>query len=975
MAMTITATATGTTSTVELDSITNTFGTITLNTSGAGSVNATTNTATLRADDITMNIASGGGTYDVINATDDIVITAANTASLTLSSLDSGATTAGTISVAASGSGDLTISDVVTSAGAMSINAAAATGSVQLLSADDYTGAITFTGGTGNDSVISGSGNDVISTGDGIDSINSATGNDSIDAGAGNDTVTFDTAGDLTTADTVNGGDGTDTLNLTIDADIASTSTISNFEVIALTANDGVGTVNLRNNNVTTLTVADGTDVAFTLTNLASGVAVRLTDQGATDLDLTVDVVDGGSITIDARGDQTDAANNDVIISDAESVTVTAGSTTADDYDFDELALDDIDTTSLTVTGSAVASSTLAFGATEGITNSNGLTSYTVNARASGADVTVGALADADSLTSLTLTGSANGDISIGSVGGTGTAERLAAIALTAAGGSQVTINGTVTADTTDSVSDLSMTMTGTADDGSTIAFGTINNQFGVITATLSGAGVVGGTELSSDDMTIAWSAGGSSTIGTITVTDDLTLTNSGSGAHTITTLAVGGDAVITHTGSGTLTITTVNNGADAFTVNAADATGALIVTTNSIASAATVTNLTGGTAADSLTGGVGNDVLTGGAGVDTITGGTGRDTIAPGAGADLLVVNSTVGTGSDSGRVTVTGNDNDTGEDSVDGFNFGSDTIRIVATAVASFVHGTDTAIGTATGSKNDGTVGSFSVSTGLVELNQTTDGDWDDAGDVSVSFVNPAFTVSTNTAITEQLFEDALQYNITGTTADNVITTGALADTITGGTGGDIITPGAGADVIVFSAVTDGEGFDGADSDNVLNAGLGEDLTETTALLAGSGDIIAGFVAGSDTVRIDGTLEGLLEAAGATVRITAAGWNWNAAGIVIVDDSVATVADFGDASAVAAAIDTAAATSTNTTNGDEFIIVLALADNSQHGIYYFKDADAAADLGADVGDSLVLLGIISLSAAGDLAATAVTI
>jgi hypothetical protein len=83
-------------------------------------------------------------------------------------------------------------------------------------------------------------------------------------------------------------------------------------------------------------------------------------------------------------------------------------------------------------------------------------------------------------------------------------------------------------------------------------------------------------------------------------------------------------------------------------------------------------------------------------------------------------------------------------------------------------------------------------------------------------------------------------------------------------------------------------------------------------------------------------------------------------------VDNSLVTVSDFGDLGIVSAAIDTALAGSNNAANNDEFIITLANADNTEHGIYYFKDADAVDDLGCDIGDSLSLLSIVQYS--GDL-------
>ena len=68
-------------------------------------------------------------------------------------------------------------------------------------------------------------------------------------------------------------------------------------------------------------------------------------------------------------------------------------------------------------------------------------------------------------------------------------------------------------------------------------------------------------------------------------------------------------------------------------------------------------------------------------------------------------------------------------------GFDLSNDILKIVATNVSNFTHGTDTAIGTA-GAVDDGTAGSFTTLTGLVDLNHN--GNFGDAGDVDVTFVS---------------------------------------------------------------------------------------------------------------------------------------------------------------------------------------------------------------------------------------------
>jgi Ca2+-binding RTX toxin-like protein len=259
---------------------------------------------------------------------------------------------------------------------------------------------------------------------------------------------------------------------------------------------------------------------------------------------------------------------------------------------------------------------------------------------------------------------------------------------------------------------------------------------------------------------------------------------------------------------------------------------------------------VTGSAAADILTGTGANDsTFNGGAGDDTITGGSGVDTIDVGTGADVVVVNAVVGTSSDSGRVTVTDNNNDTGQDAVTNFAVGTDVLRIVASNVASFVHGTDTAVGTATGDVNDGTVGSFLATTGLIELNQTTDNDWDDAGDIAVTFVGSTANKAT--------FESGLQYNLTAATGGSTMTAGGLADTLIGGAGVDIITGGAGADNI-----TAGGGLD------VLAGGTGADIFVSTAVLATNAVNITDFTTTEDDFDFNGTL---LNAAVSTVVATA--------------------------------------------------------------------------------------------------------
>lgn len=204
--------------------------------------------------------------------------------------------------------------------------------------------------------------------------------------------------------------------------------------------------------------------------------------------------------------------------------------------------------------------------------------------------------------------------------------------------------------------------------------------------------------------------------------------------------------------------------------------------------------NITGDTGNDTIYGGNASDTLAGGAGNDSLAGNAGADYIDAGTGTDTVIINAVAGTSSDSSRVSVTGNGNDTGQDTLAStFAPGSDIVRIVATNVSTFAHGTNTTIGTA-GSVDDGTVGSFTATTGLIDLNNNTS--WADGSDIAVTF--------SATGWTESSFESGLQYNLTAGASGSTLTTGDLADTLIGGAGIDVLTGGNGSDSIDLTETT---------------------------------------------------------------------------------------------------------------------------------------------------------------------------
>lgn len=435
-----------------------------------------------------------------------------------------------------------------------------------------------------------------------------------------------------------------------------------------------------------------------------------------------------------------------------------------------------------------------------------------------------------------------------------------------------------------------------------------------------------------SDALTFGAATNAAMTLAVLTVNNEETL-NLGQGAITTTTNASTINSLnaiqattINVTGAMPTVVTAVGASAAAtgfgttargITINAANATNTVSFTAGTAlatqpltmtGSSSAASTLTGGLGADTLNGGSAADSLTGGAGIDSISGNLGADTLVGEAGNDILIggesadiysggtgwdtlnltevsstadridITTAVGGTSEAFGQSVAGLANDTGGDNVIGMTWGTDTIRMTATNVANFVHGTHTAIGTE-GDVNDGTAGSFLTSVGLVSF--SGDAVYSSLDDVAITFTSPA------TALTEARFEAALQYVITGTDNADVITGGDLADTITGGAAADSLTGGAGADQI-----TGGTGQD------TMVGGTGVDTFviaagDATVTIGGAGangtavgfdvitDLTTGTVAASkDTINLPGTAARATAAAGVNGNDTALTIGGGAAG-----------------------------------------------------------------------------------------------
>jgi hypothetical protein len=570
LAMTVTATATGSNSVVELDTIDNTYGTITIVTSGTGTVGSDAS-GSITADDITVTAGAAAGAFDLLTATDDIVITATNSGALTFTSLDSGATSTGAITATASGSGAFEITGVVASAGALTVNGSSATGTVKV-DGSNWTGVASLTGGTANDTLVGGSGNDVLTGNAGDDSLTGGAGNDVLTGGAGDDTLILGGTGNdslsggdgddtfvvvastdtVTSADTLDGGTGNDTLTFTVSTSTVS-PTLTSIETLNATfASAAGGALNLGNaSSATTVKLlSDNNSTTATVINMASGTTVNVGDAN-TDT-VTLDTATGASLTVKYSA----VLGGSTSISDAVSVSVVSGTA---DGDAVAMAFDDTDTTTITV---AATTKDVDTGALTGTSN---VTSLTVSTTTSGNTAAVDTVAEAENLETLTVT-AVGANASVSTVGSGGTeADELATINITATSANATV--GAVTADTaSNDASDLAMTVTMSAASSRTAQIGAIDNEYGTVTFNLSGAGTITAGAVTAADATVnAGSTSGVVTLDMSSVAAGVSATlgtgtnsyTAGLSSDTITLAAASGTDVITLNGaSGSVEIT-----------------------------------------------------------------------------------------------------------------------------------------------------------------------------------------------------------------------------------------------------------------------------------------------------------------------------------------------------------------------------------------------------------------------------------
>ena len=564
--------------------------------------------------DGTLAVTSAGGNLTNANSPETITLN-----SISDGELDGITLTGGTTSkIVVTGSGATNIKGVSgVNATLNTLDASAATGAVTFTGVN--TTANTLTGGSGNDTLAGAAGNDTISTGAGDDQVSGAGGNDTVTLGAGDDTMVIGTASDVTKNDAIDGGDGTDTITLTGQLDYVTTagsevddaSGIKNFEVLksggAITAQDMRG---LAANNTITKAVIAGHTVSLSK------------DTGITDVVFTADsssltMASAGTQTITLAGDNGSGVATDVqsgvFKSGATALNIVSAGTdaTADNG----LSLTGTALTSITVTGAEDIDLTANAAKSLATADFSGMTAEEINFSASASTV------------AMTFKG---GDAQVSGL-------------TTGAGADTITL----------AAKDDTVTNSGKGND--TITAGAGND-----TISDSGAGD-DHIDLGDGDDTVTASGEGNDTV------------IGGAGNDTVTASGAGNDHL--DMGAGNDTVTDAGAGNDTLLGGAGN------------------DNLTGGAGDDSIDGGDGNDTLSDGAGNDTVIGGDGVDTITIAAGNDSV----SAGAGND--KITITGLssadtiDGGAGTDSLTITNSSSSTLTPQFTAIETVTVNTSTA------------------------------------------------------------------------------------------------------------------------------------------------------------------------------------------------------------------------------------------------------------------------------------------
>ena len=871
----------------------------------------------------------------------------------------------------------------------------------------------TITISTGADNISAGAGNDAIT-------ITGLTSADTIDGGDGTDSLTITNSSSSTVTpsfvsiESLRVNTASDfAIDFTNATDKTSTKT---YTITSTTSDDDVSVTNAPSGS--TFTISDDLTwdgASATDTNDNGDIAVVSLDMVAGG---DVTVIIGANVDSATAADTNFATS--LTLGDSGSVSITGtGGIAANplDHDLTSLVLDDTETRTLTVTGAAYTgidtgaisaaaaletmTVTSAIGADTDIgtlSAATSLDSLTLSSTGTGSTLNTGAIGGGTAavLTSLAISASNASVTTIGAI--SSSAQTVTSVSLSANDANSDLQLGVIDLGAS-TVASFGLTVGANAE-----LLGTTDQA----TSTITAGTVTAGSISIGDYATVGTNAGAeidaeytalTLTIGQgVTWTNDLVLDTADTGTTKLTVnLNTGAEAVNYNTGSSDL-LTLATNGA--FTIDESDfeqmvinfnGTGAIVWTA---ASQTTSLSVAGASGADSLTGGAGNDTLTGNAvqdtiaggngdnnlsggdGPDAITAGTGDDTISAGNGADTVTAGSgddtitltedaqstddvliSNGGSADAATQATTAGGDDTGADTITGFDAGAsadEITTVTATSVSNFVHADDVVFGTGTAADTStGIIADFATSALIFDFNGDGDAKDDDVDLVinmnSLTIDGVAVSSTTRATALTNIKAD-IGYVLTGTDTADTITTSGEADSITGGEGADTIDGGAGADTIVGGAgadsITGGTGADvitgGTGADSIV---LGSEADTQDKLVVAAGDSVAvvaqvaarGSVTGMDTVT-----------------------GFQVAGVDIID--VAGTA----ALATATTTDGTDSTAVLTAGGTDYIKSHVI---SATGLATFDGADifSAAETLADAGDVAAALQYLQANDIGD--------
>jgi len=781
--------------------------------------------------------------------------------------------------------------------------------------ASDTGTALTFTQGNGNDATLSisldgGTDNSIALKAIDVEEYSKATiaaGDETIsslavngEAAAGDNDTEFVIVGtnDIT-GTTVNTG----TADFTVSGKAVELTTIAAND-IELTATDSV--------TATDVTSADGGSLTVTATNEVSLNNIDL-DQ-TTDPDAGEDlVVSGNEVSIGtiAADDVTLTATNDAAASSTGAITA-GNDVSVTDGKFTLASIDAGGTVFMTGDARVTVTSTLA--ADDGIvvtssmpTDLGEVDTNVLNAASATNDITA-TFGDTTNASVVVSTGAANDSVVLNDTAGDGAIFQVQ----TGAGIDGVTVT---------SVGAGSVINTGSGNDTVT------STETGVAYTISTGAGSDTITISATDNATV--DGGDDSDTLKLADADYKAVDTSWTNIEVIDITA--GDATISaaqFANESSFTVVDEDDGGDEIlTIAASDGVNTTIDASSVLhdEDRAALLKITGGDGNDTITGSAGANTITTGAGVNTVYGGDGADNITGGADNDTIY-------GEGDGD-TITAGD---GVDLVYGGG-GDDTIN---------VSGTDE-------DQNDVIDGGAGTDT----INVKADTVFDDVNNNIKNIANITFDDGSDIDLT--LTGQTEAFTITGGDGANVIVSGSGSDTITGGDGVDVITGAAGkdtidgeagADVIVYTS-----SGDGAATVTISDVSSADDdfvVADSTA------DVVT-FVVGTDTIKIDGALEALLEADAATgLSSVVNDLDFNAYGIWVIDDTALAGDDFGDIDVLAAAANTGFGTVANKAEGDAIIFTIENNAGTETGIYYWVDVDGSGTINDD--DKITLLAVV---------------